>query len=123
MNPNPGSEAPTPSFTKPEVPHTQAVGAVTIALTADLPYAPNSALTVKRNGTAVAAPATVQSGNAQIASDNIPIPTTGTGNLVIAAEYFTNLGAGEYTLTITANNNPGLPGSGTANVTFTLAAP
>jgi len=111
---------PSPSFTKPTVPHTQAIGAVTIALTAEAHYADKYTLTATRNGAAVAAPASVQSGSGQVATNQIDIPVTGTGDLVIAAAYFNNLGAGDYALKVTANDYNGLPGTGEATVSFTL---
>lgn len=121
-NPIPTANVPTITFTT-SPPASQQIGAVTFALSADINHTPKYTLTVKRNGTAVAAPATVQSGNAAIDTTAIDIPTTGTGGLVIASAYFTNLGAGNYTITLTANDNPGLPGTGTASASFTLTAP
>lgn len=119
---NPGTDAPTPTFSTAP-PASAPIGDVTFALSADVPHAPKYTLTVKRNGVTVTPPATVQSGNAQINSTEIDIPTTGTGNLVIPSAYFSNLGAGDYTITISANENLGLPGTGTTSATFTLTAP
>jgi hypothetical protein len=119
-DPIPGG-SPVPAFTLPTVPHAQPAGDVTIALSADIAYVPKYTLTVKFNGNAVAAPANLTAPNGgNVPTNAIDIPTTGTGNLKIPAAYINTHGPGLYTLVITANNNPGLPGTGTATVDFTI---
>jgi hypothetical protein len=119
--PVPDPATPTPFFTT-SPPASAPVGAVTIALKADIHHAPKYTLTVTRDGVAVAPPANLQSGNAQVPSTAIDIPTTGTGNLVIPSAYFANLGAGNYSIKITANSLM-LPGAGTTSTSFTLTLP